>query len=83
LNVINELLQGAQYRAGRSHVSRTTVSCLARYPGMPVVALRAVLNNPHTSLDDLREVLDEQRHLAIQAGTARCASALSCVRAIG
>lgn len=66
LNDINEALQQFEYRSGRSQVSRTTVTCLAKYRDMRVVALRAVFNNPHTTVDDLQEVLDEQRQLACQ-----------------
>jgi len=62
LDRFNTRLQRAQWEAGHSFVSRTTLE-----PGggaAPVVALRAVLANPLTREADIDAVLDEQAALA-------------------
>jgi glutamate decarboxylase len=64
LNAHNEAVQRQQHAAGRSFVSRTTVTHLSRYPGLPVVAMRAVVVNPSTEEADLREVLADQAAIA-------------------
>jgi putative pyridoxal-dependent aspartate 1-decarboxylase len=60
LNTINEAIQRAQYDAGRSYVSRTRLTDLPRYRGIPIVALRAVIGNPRTTINDLKAVLADQ-----------------------
>ncbi len=62
LNRGNMLLQRRQREHGHSFVSRTTL----RRPeeqGGDVVVLRAVLMNPLTNIEILREILDEQEEL--------------------
>lgn len=61
VDALNIRVQEAQRDAGRGFVSRTTLSHLGP---RPLVALRAVLANPRTTLSDLRAVLAEQRALA-------------------
>lgn len=61
VDALNIRVQEAQRDAGRGFVSRTTLSHLGP---RPLVALRAVLANPRTTLADLRAVLAEQRALA-------------------
>lgn len=58
---LTQRVQEQQRDRGRGFVSRTTLSHLG---GPPVVALRAVLANPLTTLADVRAVLDEQAELA-------------------
>lgn len=59
LNHINKLLQRLQREAGRSFVSRTTLT-LANTPDTDTVVLRCVIMNPMTTMDILNEILDEQ-----------------------
>jgi len=59
LNRINKLLQRLQREAGRSFVSRTTLT-LHHVPEADTVVLRCVIMNPMTTLDILKEILDEQ-----------------------
>lgn len=68
VDAINLRLQEAQWRGGRSFVSRTTLAHTGH--GAPIVALRAVLANPLTTVQHLDEVLDEQESLgrALEAG---------------
>lgn len=63
LDEITQLLQKAQRAAGKSFVSRTrlTPSC---YEGDEITVFRVVLANPLTTLETLKEVLEEQRQLA-------------------
>ncbi len=61
LDALNQRVQEAQRDRGDGFVSRTTLGHLG---GPPVVALRAVLANPRTTLADVRAVLDEQAELA-------------------
>jgi putative pyridoxal-dependent aspartate 1-decarboxylase len=61
LDALNRWVQDTQRDRGRAFVSRTTLSHLG---ATPVVALRAVLANPRTTLADLRAVLAEQAELA-------------------
>ena len=68
LNDLNIAVQRIQREAGNSFVSRTTL----RYLDERVVVLRAVIMNPMTNSDILREILDEQeeiyrRQLALKA----------------
>jgi glutamate decarboxylase len=65
----NEFLQEAQFEAGRSFVSRTTLRT-TQYGGDPgVTALRAVLANPLTTRDDIDAVLTEQAELGRSLST--------------
>jgi len=59
LNEINKLLQRLQREAGRSFVSRTTLN-LSTTPDDETVVLRCVIMNPMTTLEILKEILDEQ-----------------------
>jgi glutamate decarboxylase len=64
LNRLNERIQTAQFHGGRTYTSRTTLDCFPRYRGRLVVALRAVVANPRTTENDLKEVLDDQLGIA-------------------
>jgi glutamate decarboxylase len=66
INDFNSGLQEAQFRAGRTYVSRTCLRCLPQFGGEPVVALRAVIGNPMTTRADLEAVLDDQRRIAAE-----------------
>jgi glutamate decarboxylase len=59
LNAINRKVQRLQREAGRSFVSRTTFTP-GYPPGQDIVVLRAVIMNPMTNIDILKEILDEQ-----------------------
>jgi len=62
LNDINLNLQRLQREAGKSFVSRTTLN-IKNYSGQNIVVLRAVIMNPMTTIDILREILDEQEEI--------------------
>lgn len=64
LNAANEQLQKLQTARGQSYVSRTLLRHVRGFPGVPLVALRAVLMNPRTTEGDLQAVLEEQREIA-------------------
>lgn len=64
IDAANLRLQEAQSRAGRSFVSRTTLTHTGQGGGAPIVSLRAVLANPLTTVAQLEEVLDEQEAIA-------------------
>lgn len=64
LNAHNIALQQAQHRRGRSYVSRTVLTHLPRYPGLPINALRAVLVSPTIRRADLEAVLEDQLEIA-------------------
>lgn len=60
INRCNTALQKRQRERGRSFVSRTLLAT-TRYGAEPgIVALRAVLANPLTTIDDIEAILDEQ-----------------------
>jgi len=59
LNAITRKVQQLQREAGKSFVSRTTLR-VHQYPGQDTVVFRCVIMNPMTTLDVLREILDEQ-----------------------
>ena len=59
LNEINKMLQRLQREAGRSFVSRTTLN-LPATPGAETVVLRCVIMNPMTTIEILKEILNEQ-----------------------
>jgi glutamate decarboxylase len=60
LNAVNHRIQVQQREAGNSFVSRTTLY-EHNSRSDPVVVLRAVIMNPLTNMDILREILDEQQ----------------------
>ncbi|VVS93552.1 aminotransferase class V-fold PLP-dependent enzyme [Desulfoluna spongiiphila] len=65
-NEVNRALQQEQREAGNSFVSRTVLELETVFPGFPegkVVVLRSVLMNPLTTMDVLRDILDEQEAL--------------------
>ena len=62
LNDINLNLQRLQREAGNSFVSRTTLN-IKNYSGQNIVVLRVVIMNPMTTIDILREILDEQEEI--------------------
>jgi glutamate decarboxylase len=62
LNAINRKVQQLQREAGKSFVSRTTLR-VHQYPGQDIVVFRCVIMNPMTTLDVLREILDEQEEI--------------------
>ena len=66
INHLNEMLQKAQYEAGRSFVSRTTVNRTYQDKRVSVVALRAVIGNPFTSEKDIETVLEDQAWIGQQ-----------------
>ncbi|MFH0996894.1 MAG: putative pyridoxal-dependent aspartate 1-decarboxylase [Pseudomonadota bacterium] len=62
LNAITRKVQQLQREAGKSFVSRTTLR-VHQYPGRDTVVFRCVIMNPMTTLDVLREILDEQEEI--------------------
>lgn len=64
LNRMNTALQDEQKRRGLSFVSRTLLESTP-YPGQ-VTVLRAVLTNLLTTVDDLKEILAEQKAIGSQ-----------------
>ena len=59
INNINRTVQRLQREAGKSFVSRTTLKA-ANPPGQDIVVLRCVIMNPMTTIEILKEILDEQ-----------------------
>ena len=62
LNDINRQIQRRQREAGNSFVSRTTLD-INTFPGQHIVVLRTVIMNPMTTIDILREILNEQEEI--------------------
>ena len=62
LNAITRKVQQLQREAGKSFVSRTTLR-VHQYPGQDIVVFRCVIMNPMTTIDVLREILDEQEEI--------------------
>jgi glutamate decarboxylase len=62
LNDINRGIQRLQREAGNSFVSRTTLD-IKGFPGQNIVVLRTVIMNPMTTIEILREILDEQEKI--------------------
>jgi putative pyridoxal-dependent aspartate 1-decarboxylase len=62
LNDINRNIQRLQREAGNSFVSRTTLKT-KHPPEQDIVVLRTVIMNPMTTIDILREILDEQEDI--------------------
>ncbi len=63
LNSVTRYIQKTQREHGRAFVSRTRLTP-DRYQRQPTVVFRVVLANPLTTLDILRDILDEQRQIA-------------------
>ncbi len=63
LNDITRQLQKNQREQGRAFVSRTQLTP-HKYDKQPLVVFRTVLANPLTTVETLKDVLDEQRQLA-------------------
>ncbi len=70
LNAITRFIQKRQRETGRSFVSRTKLNP-GQYQREPTVVFRVVLANPLTTIDMLREVLEEQRAIANEAMSLR------------
>ena len=62
LNAITRKVQQLQREAGKSFVSRTTLR-VHQYPDQDTVVFRCVIMNPMTTIDVLREILDEQEEI--------------------
>ncbi|MDP2559717.1 pyridoxal-dependent aspartate 1-decarboxylase PanP [Psychrobium sp. 1_MG-2023] len=67
LNRFTKYLQKTQRGHGKAFVSRTQLTP-ARYQHDPIIVFRVVLANPLTTPQILKDILDEQAHLAIQTG---------------
>lgn len=65
LNAMTRKVQQLQREAGKSFVSRTTLR-VQQYPGLEIVVFRCVIMNPMTTLDVLRDILDEQEAICRQ-----------------
>nr|MBC8361219.1 putative pyridoxal-dependent aspartate 1-decarboxylase [Candidatus Desulfatibia profunda] len=66
LNTINRTVQRLQREAGHSFVSRTTLQTEDPLR-QDIVVLRAVIMNPMTNMEILRDILDEQEEIYNQA----------------
>ena len=64
INQFNKHLQEAQYKAGHTFVSRTTLENLSYKSKLPIIALRAVIANPLTTESDIDAVLNNQMKIA-------------------
>jgi putative pyridoxal-dependent aspartate 1-decarboxylase len=62
LNKVNRTVQRLQRESGKSFVSRTTLK-EGGVGGRDVVVLRSVIMNPMTTIDILKEILDEQEEI--------------------
>ncbi|MEA1899676.1 MAG: putative pyridoxal-dependent aspartate 1-decarboxylase, partial [Thermodesulfobacteriota bacterium] len=62
LNKINRTIQRLQREAGKSFVSRTTLS-IGNKRKEDIVVLRCVIMNPMTNINILRKILDEQEEI--------------------
>lgn len=66
LNELNRTVQQVQREAGNSFVSRTVFDKKDLFPDQPeggIVVLRSVLMNPLTTVEILRDILDEQEEI--------------------
>jgi putative pyridoxal-dependent aspartate 1-decarboxylase len=61
---VNSLLQKTQFEVGRTLVSQTTLKNTSYGHGLPIVSLRAVVSNPHTTINDMEAVLSDQVRIA-------------------
>jgi glutamate decarboxylase len=66
INIFNERMQRVQRQRGKSFVSRTTIHSTHYSNDVSIVALRAVVANPHTTEEDINTVLEEQVHIAAE-----------------
>jgi glutamate decarboxylase len=66
LNHINMTVQRMQREAGKSFVSRTTLT-KGRRNGEKIIVLRSVIMNPMTTMEILRQILDEQEKIFLSA----------------
>lgn len=66
VGAFNQMLQQTQSERARTFISRTTTAATVYGPDQPVVALRAVLANPLTSVGDIDRVLDDQTALGAE-----------------
>jgi glutamate decarboxylase len=78
LNWITKNIQKTQRGMGKSFVSRTQLTP-EKYDRDAVVVFRVVLANPLTTMDILRNILDEQREIA---GRPRLSAAMRDVEAL-
>ncbi len=62
LDNINTVIQRVQRESGKSFVSRTSIFVEKKY-NEEIVTLRAVIMNPMTTVDILKEILDEQEDI--------------------
>jgi len=62
LNKINRTVQRLQREAGKSFVSRTTLSIGNKHKE-DIVVLRCVIMNPMTNINILKKILDEQKEI--------------------
>ncbi len=62
LNHINMTVQRLQREAGKSFVSRTTLT-KGRRDGEKIIVFRSVIMNPMTTIEILRQILDEQEKI--------------------
>jgi putative pyridoxal-dependent aspartate 1-decarboxylase len=75
LNELNDQLQRTQWQAGNGFVGRTVIYPTRYRRKLPVVALRAIIANPRTTVEDIDALLLEQEEIASslvrqpQAGT--------------
>ena len=70
LNQINRTIQRLQREAWHSFVSRTTLK-MGDHPELETVVLRCVIMNPMTTIEILREILDEQEDIYTKTFTER------------
>jgi glutamate decarboxylase len=82
LNAHNVALQQMQHSRGRSYVSRTILTHLPRYRGVPIVALRAVLVNPAIRRADLEAVLADQVEIAAELDSSRGLQPIAAAEAL-
>jgi putative pyridoxal-dependent aspartate 1-decarboxylase len=66
IDAFNQTLQRVQAERGRTFISRTTSGATVYGADTPVVALRAVLANPLTTVEDIDHVLDDQAAMAAE-----------------
>lgn len=66
INSVNQRLQEQQFADGTGFVSRTLLAHTCYGAQTPIVALRAVLANPMTTVEHTSAVLDEQVDLAAE-----------------
>ena len=76
LNVLTKRIQKTQRALGKSFVSRTQLNPV-QYHRQPVVVFRVVLANPLTTVDILKEVLQEQRTIAESDSVAESMTAIN------